>query len=661
MENYRVLQRLGKGAQGTVNLVESKIDNKKYVMKKVECTDESEANKAFKEAMALAELRHPYVCGYQEFFVTWDKEESAMFVCIVMDYYKLGDLDKALKQKRLNKSAVDEIMVKKWLGQMIEALVFVHKKGIIHRDLKPSNIFMADNLNIAIGDFGVATIMDDARTKTRTTVGSMNWMAPEVLERPYDERSDVWSAGCIALEMITCGVLDSKSMSQCLYVLKNDQVMLEDLISKTTGTYSNDLLALIRCMLRRKFQQRPTAVELLDMPYVKECLTLSDSALVERKKKQATQPKTGTVPKEQGVTPVLAYIRSECESENALKDAMAYLAELTKEEDTVVDDAGKKLVAQTMRENIACVEIQVAGCNILNNLIVSELDTATETDVLFSSDVVSVIPLAMKCHSGSSQLQQAAAAALMAFSANESAAAVIGQVGGIGSILDAMRTFKDKEELQATCCNAIWSLCVNEDNSKMVTDERGLRDVCETMGRFSQNPDVVEAAAAAILSLSLEDDNLEFIGELECVRLLLEAISTHPKDRKVVKNSCMALASLVEPDEESAFKVLDCERKDGTRIQGIPKIVEAYGYQSNNAEVVENVCTLFMELVEYDDVMEEMRVYKQMFDMLKDIQKKYKDNEDVIASCESALTKLDGGKASNRPVSARNRPKSARR
>ena len=35
------------------------------------------------------------------------------------------------------------------------------------------------------GDFGVATIMDDARTRTRTTVGTMNWMAPEVLERPY--------------------------------------------------------------------------------------------------------------------------------------------------------------------------------------------------------------------------------------------------------------------------------------------------------------------------------------------------------------------------------------------------------------------------------------------------------------------------------------------
>ncbi len=47
-------------------------------------------------------------------------------------------------------------MLKKWLGQMIEALVFVHGKKVIHRDLKPSNIFMTSSLDIALGDFGVA-------------------------------------------------------------------------------------------------------------------------------------------------------------------------------------------------------------------------------------------------------------------------------------------------------------------------------------------------------------------------------------------------------------------------------------------------------------------------------------------------------------------------
>ena len=62
--------------------------------------------------------------------------------------------------------------------------------------------------------------MDDKRTKTRTTVGSVNWMAPEVFERPYDERSDVWSFGCIMLEIATCSLLDQSGISDLLFETK---------------------------------------------------------------------------------------------------------------------------------------------------------------------------------------------------------------------------------------------------------------------------------------------------------------------------------------------------------------------------------------------------------------------------------------------------------
>ncbi len=123
-------------------LCTDKRDGSKYVLKKVECNDENEANKAFKEAMALEQLSHKYICGYKEFFVHWDPSEETMYVCIVMEYYETGDLENVLKQQRAKEKPLPEAVLKKWFGQMIEALAFVHAKKVIHRDLKPSNIFM---------------------------------------------------------------------------------------------------------------------------------------------------------------------------------------------------------------------------------------------------------------------------------------------------------------------------------------------------------------------------------------------------------------------------------------------------------------------------------------------------------------------------------------
>ena len=63
-------------------------------------------------------------------------------------------------------------------------------------------------------------------------LGSMNWMAPEVLERPYDERSDVWSIGCITLEMATCAFADSTEMSGKLFEIKHSQQSLEEMLEE---------------------------------------------------------------------------------------------------------------------------------------------------------------------------------------------------------------------------------------------------------------------------------------------------------------------------------------------------------------------------------------------------------------------------------------------
>nr|XP_006817728.1 PREDICTED: probable inactive protein kinase-like protein SgK071 homolog [Saccoglossus kowalevskii] len=599
--------------------------------------------------MALQELQHPYVCGYKEFFVTWDKEESAMYVCIVMDYYKFGDLDKILRQKRQKKENIEELILKKWFGQMVESLAFVHKKEVIHRDLKPSNIFMTEDLSICIGDFGVATIMGDARTKTRTTVGSMIWMAPEVMEKAYDERSDVWSLGCITLEMATCGLMDTPEIQAVLYQIKQSPQVLEEILEDVAKNYSADLCQMIRTMLRKNFEQRPSVLQMLEIPYVKDALSLSNSALAARKKKEKSGEKIMPVPKDKGIEAVFEYLKTNSSSETCVRNGLMYLSEVTKnqvDQYAIIGDTGKLSVIHNMRSHMGNADIQVAGCNILANLVVAS-DT---DDILYTSQIIEVVPLAMMSHAGSSSLQASASALLMALSADEAAAEIIGQKGGVHNVLSALRAFPNDAEIAANCCSAIWSLAVNENNTLLVTEEQGAIDICSALSKHTEISDVMEAACAALWSLSLEDKNILMMQQNKAIPLMVKAIENHVTEPKVVKNACMALASIVETDELCGHAFV--------QAQGLQAVKKAYKQHHDNPEVVENICILLMELSGYDDVINDLKSFG-ISDILKEVQVKYASNDDIIAPVIASLSKISEDTKANgdRPISARNRAK----
>eukprot|EP00057_Strongylocentrotus_purpuratus_P012112 XP_011666586.1 PREDICTED: serine/threonine kinase-like domain-containing protein STKLD1 [Strongylocentrotus purpuratus] len=594
MENYRLENRLGKGAQGQVFLAIDKSDGKKFVLKKVECTDETEATKAFKEAMALQELKHPYICGYKDFFVTWDKEEAAIIVCIVMDYYKMGDLDRLLKKKRKKNEAIEELILKKWCGQMIEALAFVHQRKVIHRDLKPSNIFLTDDLTLSLGDFGVATIMDDARTKARTTVGSMNWMAPEVLEKPYDERSDVWSLGCIILEMATCGFLDTQSMGEVLMGIKQDPARLEEALEPVGKTYSADLSQVIRTMLRRNFQQRPSALELVELPYIKECLALSNSALTGKKKEKEKAAKD--CPTDKGIPGVMAFITENKDNEISITKAFKYLNTLQTPQ---IDEAGKKLIISSMKSSVSEVALQIEACRLLLTL-----------------------------------------------TAAEQAAGSIGKLGGIQDILSALRTHPSDAQVCANCCSALSYLTINDKNLDIMREEKGVVDLINAMESHETDSSVMDFTCSALWGLSLEDENVEMMAARGLAKVLLKAITDHKQHADVVKNGCMALSSLVAESEESAYLAHNSE--------GITIVAEAYHLHKENPDVVEYVCSFFMDLAETEDILEDMKSMSKVKDIIKEVKVKYASNEDIMGNVEMVDSMISGGQPpANRPSSAR--------
>src|ERR671910_769958 len=90
---------------------------------------------------------------------------------------------------------------------VLDALAYSHRSGIVHRDIKPANVMIAEDGSIKVMDFGIARAMADANatmTQTSAVIGTAQYLSPEQAQgQPVDERSDLYSTGCMLFELLT--------------------------------------------------------------------------------------------------------------------------------------------------------------------------------------------------------------------------------------------------------------------------------------------------------------------------------------------------------------------------------------------------------------------------------------------------------------------------
>lgn len=123
-------------------------------------------------------------------------------ICIVMEYADgvSSDLSGLIQDAMKAHKPFTESVVWSFSVQILQALAYLHKKKILHRDLKSANCFLTADGRLKLGDFNVSTHLKQGMA--RTQIGTPYFMSPEIyLHRPYDEKSDMWSVGCIIYEM----------------------------------------------------------------------------------------------------------------------------------------------------------------------------------------------------------------------------------------------------------------------------------------------------------------------------------------------------------------------------------------------------------------------------------------------------------------------------
>nr|CAD1831512.1 unnamed protein product [Ananas comosus var. bracteatus] len=116
--------------------------------------------------------------------------------------------DRQFQLAQVHRGKLSEADSRRYFQQLIDGVDFCHTKGVYHRDLKPENLLLDSQGNLKISDFGLSALPDQGVSLLRTTCGTTNYVAPEVLShKGYNGAiADIWSCGVI-LYVLLAGYL----------------------------------------------------------------------------------------------------------------------------------------------------------------------------------------------------------------------------------------------------------------------------------------------------------------------------------------------------------------------------------------------------------------------------------------------------------------------
>ena len=197
---YKYVERIGRGAFGTVLLMEDTVVDERLILKFLNpnVANDEEVMKRF-----VHELRYSRKITHRNVIRIYDFLFIQGNYAISMEYFPSHTLssemsgEKPLELKRALQFGID----------ICTGMKVAHQAGIVHRDLKPANVLINHEGLLKIVDFGVAAAHRESETQlTRTgyVIGSPKYMAPEqILGKRVDERADIYALGVILYEMVT--------------------------------------------------------------------------------------------------------------------------------------------------------------------------------------------------------------------------------------------------------------------------------------------------------------------------------------------------------------------------------------------------------------------------------------------------------------------------
>lgn len=184
---------IGEGTFAKVYQCLSLTDGKLLAVKCIQIDPDS-AEKVHREVSTLRDLTHPNIVRYVQTEVAED------CIYIMMEYISGGSLRTLVTQY----AGLNESLIRYYAIQILDGLAYLHANNIVHRDLKGANILLTPDGVIKLTDFGSAARLSQSAAICLSIKGSPYWMAPEVVHAEgHSIKADIWSFGCVLLEMKT--------------------------------------------------------------------------------------------------------------------------------------------------------------------------------------------------------------------------------------------------------------------------------------------------------------------------------------------------------------------------------------------------------------------------------------------------------------------------
>ncbi|KAF5457957.1 hypothetical protein F2P56_022027 [Juglans regia] len=209
------------------------------------------------EINLLSQLSHPNICQY------YGSELGEETLSVYMEYVYGGSIHKLLEEY----GSFNESAIQNYTWQIISGLAYLHGINTVHRDIKGANILVNVNGEIKLADFGMAKHL----TGCFSMLSKPYWKAPEVITNTNGPSlaGDIWSVGCTVLEMATSkppwGQYEQAAAMFKILNRKDGPEIPEHL--------SNDARNFIKLCLQRDPTARPTALQLLHHPFIRDQAT----------------------------------------------------------------------------------------------------------------------------------------------------------------------------------------------------------------------------------------------------------------------------------------------------------------------------------------------------------------------------------------------------